>query len=221
MEWELALRDVSVWQPPLVPTAVVAPHPDDETLAAGGLIAALREQGIPVNVIAVTDGENAYEGQIGLGPVRDREQTQALRRLGVAAPQIPRLRLPDSGVSALESQLTTALEPLLQNAHHIIAPWPHDFHPDHEVTGRAALAIAQRHSIPLTFYLFWTWHRGTPEMLKRLDLRKLPLTPGQQQAKREALACHVSQLQHSSGEPILPEDLLGPAWRPYEIYLPA
>ena len=204
-----------------MPTVVLAPHPDDETLAAGGLISALCQRRIPVSILAVTDGENAYQGEAGLGPVRDREQADALQRLGVPASRITRMRLPDSGVSALEDQLTASLDLLLAGAEHIIAPWPHDFHPDHEVTGRAALSIAQRHSIPLTFYFFWTWHRGTSELLKHLDIRKLPLTPGQQQAKREALAFHVSQLRHCGGEPILPENLLEPAWRPYEIYLPA
>lgn len=217
--WDEALRDIPSWQPPLVPTVVIAPHPDDETLAAGGLIASLRESGIPVSVVAVTDGENAYKGDFGLGPVREVEQARALHRLGVTTQQIHRLHLPDSGVSEHESQLVHALEPLLREAHHIVAPWPHDFHPDHEVTGRAALVIAQRYSIPLTFYFFWTWHRGTPELLQSLHLRRFQLTSIQQQAKREALAFHVSQLHHHSGAPILPADLLLPAFRPYEIFL--
>ncbi len=220
-EWDIALRDVAAWQPPLVPTLVIAPHPDDETLAAGGLIALLRENGVPVSVVAVTDGENAYAGETGLGPVRELEQAGALHRLGVPSERIQRLRLRDSGLFVLEEQLAQQMEPLLLRARHIVAPWPHDFHPDHEVTGRAALAIAQRHAIPVSFYLFWTWHRGTPDLLRGLPLRRLPLTHRQQQAKREALAFHVSQLQHHTGKPILPKNLLEPAWRPYEIFFPA
>ena len=220
-EWAEALSTTPVWQPPLVPTLVLAPHPDDETLAAGGLITYLRERGTPVSVIAVTDGEHAYEGEVGLGPVRELEQANALRRLGVPAASTHRLRLRDSGLSAVEAELRQAMEPLLLGAAHIVAPWPHDFHPDHEVTGRVALALAQQHGIPLTFYFFWTWHRGRPELLRSLPLRKLMLTPEQQAAKREALAFHASQLQHPSGQPILPEDLLEPAWRPYEVFLSA
>lgn len=219
-EWEVALQDVPAWQPPLVPTVVIAPHPDDETLAAGGLIALLRESGVPVSAVAVTDGENCYAGETGLGALREVEQAKALQRLGVSASHIHRLRFVDSGVSSAEEALVAALEPALRGAQHIVAPWPHDFHPDHEVTGRAALAIAQRHGIPLTFYFFWTWHRGTPELLRDLPLQKLPLTADQQLAKREALLFHESQLHHISGEPILPENLLEPAWRPYEVFLP-
>ncbi|MFN2977119.1 PIG-L deacetylase family protein [Terriglobus aquaticus] len=220
-EWQAALSAVPSWQPPLVPTVVVAPHPDDETLAAGGLIAHLRERETDVRVIAATDGEHAYEGETGLGPIREVEQQQALERLGVEANSIHRLRLCDSGLSALETELALAMEPLLRDARHIVAPWPHDFHPDHEVTGRVALALANRLGIPLTWYFFWTWHRGRPDLLHGLPLRKLLLSAAEQQAKREALAFHVSQLQHSSGEPILPENLLEPAWRSFEVFLPA
>ena len=220
-EWTGLLQTVPVWHPPAVPTVVLAPHPDDETLAAGGLIASLTQQGVPVSVVAITDGENAYRGDVGLGEVRDVEQQRALQRLGVAAADIHRLRLSDSGVSAEEARLTRALEPHLRGAGHIVAPWPHDFHPDHEVTGRSALAVARACGVPITWYFFWTWHRGTPELLQDLPLRLLPLTAAQQEAKREALAFHVSQLHHVSGEPILPGDLLLPAWRPYEIFLPA
>ena len=58
--WARTLEQASAWIPNPVPTVVVAPHPDDETLAAGGLIAALTSRGIPVTVVAVTDGEHAY-----------------------------------------------------------------------------------------------------------------------------------------------------------------
>lgn len=220
-EWESALANVPGWQPAPVPTIVVAPHPDDETLAAGGLIARLRSCGAPVQVIAVTDGENAYEGDTGLGPVRVLEQQRALQRLGVAADAIHRLRLRDSGVTELESDLERRMEPLLAGAEHIVAPWPNDFHPDHEAAGRVALQLANKYAIPLTFYFFWTWHRGRPDLLQGIALRKLLLTADERQAKLEALRCHTSQLQHRSGEPILPEYLLEPARREYEVFLPA
>ncbi len=54
------LADARPWQPSERPVLVVAPHRDDETLGAGGLIAAQRSRGIEVRVVAVTDGEMAY-----------------------------------------------------------------------------------------------------------------------------------------------------------------
>ncbi len=38
---------------------VVTPHPDDETLGVGGIIAAMAGAGLPVTVVSVTDGEAA------------------------------------------------------------------------------------------------------------------------------------------------------------------
>ena len=39
---------------------VVAPHPDDETLGAGGLIAAAADAGLPVHVVLVSLGEGSH-----------------------------------------------------------------------------------------------------------------------------------------------------------------
>ena len=39
---------------------VVSPHPDDEIFGAGGLIAQMQSSGIPVEIIAVSDGEASH-----------------------------------------------------------------------------------------------------------------------------------------------------------------
>src|SRR5947209_8000477 len=41
---------------------VVAPHPDDETLGAGGLIQRVRQSGGVVKILYLTDGEGYPEG---------------------------------------------------------------------------------------------------------------------------------------------------------------
>ena len=64
-EWMSLCPDLPRGQPSEKPTVVVSPHPDDETLGRDGLIARLRSKGIDVTVIAVTDGENAYEDGSG------------------------------------------------------------------------------------------------------------------------------------------------------------
>lgn len=219
--WLEQLRRVPEWGSPPVSTCVIAPHPDDETLAAGGLICRLRSLDVPVSVVAVTDGENAYCDTQGLDLIREPEQTAALRLLGVSPRNIMRLRKSDSGVTGQETELTDAFRTAFANVRHIVAPWPYDYHPDHEACGRAAAVVAAEMEIPLTWYFFWTWHRGTPDVLRDLQLVKLPLTPHEQQAKREALLCHTSQLYREGGDPILPENLLAPAYRPFEVFLPA
>lgn len=71
---------------------LVHAHPDDETIATGGLIAELRSRGVDVGVLTATRGER---GEIAQGPLRDtirpgelsavreRELADALSRLDV------------------------------------------------------------------------------------------------------------------------------------------
>lgn len=113
------------------------------------------------------------------------------------------------------------LLPLVSKDTHVLAPWTGDFHPDHEACGRAAQKVAQHVGATLTFYFFWTWHRGTPQLLRDLPLRALDINADHQRAKLKALSQYRSQLEHPSGEPILPNNLLWPARRSTEVFLPA
>src|SRR4051812_36313606 len=92
-DWLAALDDVPVWRPPEGRMLVIAPHPDDETLGAGGLIAAHRLRGCSVQVIAVTDGEASYSDWPDLGAVRAEEQMAALAEMGVEKESIIRLHM--------------------------------------------------------------------------------------------------------------------------------
>ena len=221
-EWLHALGGLPVWSAPAVPLLVVSPHPDDETLGCGGLIAAERRRGAQVLVAAVTDGEHAYPGAEGgeaLAATRRGEQDRALARLGVEAESVSRLRLTDSSVGLREAELVERLIARVTPETCIVAPWEGDFHPDHEACGRAAAEAAGRTGAQLISYFFWTWHRGTPETLAGLKLAMFPLDEELLRAKTEALACHRSQLQRAEGVPVLPPELLGPAQRAFEVFL--
>jgi len=216
--WKLALEEESVWNPPTDRVVIVAPHPDDETLGAGGLIATLRRRNVEITVVAVTDGENAYEATPNLGLIRSREQEEALQVLGVKPDHILRLRIPDRYICEHEDELIDKLLPLTDSDCHLVAPWTGDFHPDHEACGRAAKEVARRTGAKLSLYFFWTWHRGEPGTLRGVPLRRFLLDSDALHSKEEALRRHRSQLNHPSGEPILPDYLLGPIRWPYEVF---
>jgi LmbE family N-acetylglucosaminyl deacetylase len=197
---------------------VIVPHPDDETLALGGLIAAQRAKGVDVTIVAVTDGEHAYQQNQGLAARRREEQKGALARLGVPVQKILRLGFVDSGVSHQEHELVAAIQPLITADTVVFAPWSGDFHPDHEACARAAKAVTESTGATLISYFFWTWHRGTLETVATVALQTFALTEPLMIAKQEALACHVSQLTASSEPEILPENLLWPARMPFEVF---
>jgi LmbE family N-acetylglucosaminyl deacetylase len=67
-------------------------HPDDETVMAGGIIALLTQQRIPVHIVCATRGEGGESGtEAGnvprelLGQVREAELHAAARHLGASA----------------------------------------------------------------------------------------------------------------------------------------
>ncbi len=217
--WQPLLKGLPSWMPSTRSMLVVSPHPDDETLGVGGLIASQAAAGVPVVLAAVTDGENAYEGVSGLGPIREEEQRAAAALLGIPASAIHRFRLTDSGVSDHHEELVARLLALTTSETHILAPWPGDFHPDHAACGLAAKEVSERTGARVTSYFFWSWHLAPLNLLESLPLASFPLTRQALSTKLAALACHRSQLEWESGAPILPKALLGPAHRPVEVLL--
>jgi LmbE family N-acetylglucosaminyl deacetylase len=217
--WLESLRGAREWIAGHKPTVIVAPHPDDETLGAGGLIAMQRSRDIPVKLLAVTDGEAAYPDVPDLGRTRQLEQACAAEALGVMSDAILHLGLRDSAVGEVEAALTDRIAASINSDTLLVAPWHRDPHPDHEVCGRAAAAAASRTGATLVCYFFWTWHRLRPECFDGLPLRRLVLPAEARSRRTNALACYRSQLHREGGPPILPESLLAPARRPFETFL--
>ncbi len=219
-DWLKHLASLPSWSPTNQPILVVVPHPDDETLGVGGLIALQRLHRGKVTIVAVTDGENAYADMPSLREIREGEQVRALHCLDVDESSIVRLRLPDSNVAAHEASLEEQLSPMITEDTILLAPWTGDFHPDHEACGRAAEHLAQKKGLRLMFYFFWTWHQGTLQTIDGLPLVRLELPVALVEKKQQALLCHLSQLEREGGEAILPLDLRSPSGRPFEVFLP-
>ena len=162
--WNDVLGDATAWSPPAVATVVVVPHPDDESLMFGGLIARQRSRGVAVSIVSVTDGERSYPSlePSSVAAIRRAEQVSALERLGAGAGEVVRLQLPDGDVARDEDRLADRLTDLVAGSQLVVAPWRGDHHCDHEATGRAAATAAHRAGIGLAAGLFWTWHHVEP-----------------------------------------------------------
>jgi LmbE family N-acetylglucosaminyl deacetylase len=94
---------------------VLAPHCDDETLGAGGLILAAQRMGMQVRVVIATNGDGyvfatmedfrrAFPRSgdfVRMGELRQQESLRALGLLGVPEAQVTFLSYPDGGTPSL------------------------------------------------------------------------------------------------------------------------
>ena len=197
---------------------VVAPHPDDEVLGCGGVIAAAVARGIPVHVVLTTDGGASHPEapRARLAAMRLREIRAALRRLGGA--RLWSLGLPDgaSGAAARGLERGTARLGLLLRLlrpRAVLAPSRQDTHPDHRAARAMASRAIRRSPILLAEYAMWG----------PMDAgRMLPVRVGAQTRRHAACACHVSHLGRAPGGFgagfALPPGHLAMTRRPREIF---
>ena len=79
--WQTILAPAPLWSPGEGPLLIISPHPDNEVLAAGGLIHMWKQAGRRVTILSLTDGEAAYPHWRRLAQVRREELKEALRVL--------------------------------------------------------------------------------------------------------------------------------------------
>jgi LmbE family N-acetylglucosaminyl deacetylase len=224
----LARIDLDALVPAASRTVIVAPHPDDEVFATGGLLALLGATGRSVLVVSVTDGtaSHPYSRTLsphGLGRLRTGETRRALRRLGLSAVEVRRLCLADGKVGRMRRRLEAALVAWIDEPDTVFATWRHDGHPDHEAAAIAAANAVERKHARLVEVPVWAWHWATPAD-KRIPwhrARRLDLGPDATRRKHHAAAAFVSQITPGFGgesAPVLGESVLDRLLRPFEVY---
>ncbi|MFZ4841383.1 PIG-L family deacetylase [Mycetocola saprophilus] len=195
---------------------VIAAHPDDETLGAGGLIAQCEALGLPIHVICVTDGSASHPKDPLLSFTRAAELEAAVYELSPHA-TVERLGFPDGGIRELASALRTELHNrvrLLPHSALIAAPWAGDGHRDHRVVGELMRELAGERI--LLEYPVWMWHWATPEHTETPWTHMVALHIDVV-SKIRAQNHYHSQLDGES--PILRLDFLEHFRRPKEFYI--
>ena len=208
---------------------VVAPHPDDEALGAGGLLQHMTSIGVEAMLVAVTDGEASHPGDRAFGhdlaSARAVESHVALTRLGSGSTRVERLGFADGSVAEQRRELTDLLRGLLEPGDLCVAPWRRDGHPDHDATGLAAVSAARSTGASILEYLVWAWHWATPESTDVPWHRCVRLELGRRQAARKRWATHAFATQirpfgpDHGGRPLLPDSVLRRFWRPFEVFI--
>lgn len=206
---------------------VVAPHPDDEVLACGGLLAAHTGRGGRASVIAVTDGEASHRGTESWAPralaaARQAESDRGLRALGVLSNEITRLTMPDGAVSRYGGPLREALGLLLKSDDVVVSTWRLDGHPDHEAVGAATEDVCADVGAVCLQAPVWMWHWSSQgdARVPWHRLRGFALDSHACQRKRAALAMHETQLmpRSKSEGPVLGPLILERATRDAEYF---
>jgi LmbE family N-acetylglucosaminyl deacetylase len=188
------------------PFVVLSPHPDDETLGTGGLIAEACTRGQEVDVIVVTDGSGSHPRskqypRERLVDLRCSEVHRAGLALGLKPDRIVFLGLPDTMAPKSGPQFDAAVEETLNvirrsKAGALFVTWERDPHCDHEASAELAKVVrGMSPGLKLWAYPIWGWHieasaeiRQPPPMASRIDISRF------RERKLQAIAAHASQM---------------------------
>ena len=233
-EWQRWLQQLAVpgwqWSEHAGPSArlvVVAPHPDDEVLACGGLLAMATQSGSESLVVAVTDGEASHSGSAHwttdrLRATRRGERAMGLAQLGLSGANLVRMGLPDGQVARHSAVLTSRLTALLRPGDVVVSTWRLDAHPDHDAAGACAALACRASGCRLAEAPVWMWHWAVPGdwRVPWNRLRAVQLQPRAWERKQAALSAHASQLSQRgpSQGPVLDNGILARSCRDTEYF---
>jgi LmbE family N-acetylglucosaminyl deacetylase len=185
---------------------VIAPHPDDETLGTGALIAHMAKAGKFAGLVYLTDGSGSHplkDGKAGsIVATRQREGRQALRRLAGLQLKAPlclgwKDATPEVPGSVLFGRSYRKLAALCGRLRvDVLATTaPHEPHCDHIAAAGLAHAVRIRSRGRITVAEYCVWGEA-PSSLTHKTLVTPSMSPG---VRRYALAAHRSQLTASHG----------------------
>ncbi|WP_375465140.1 PIG-L deacetylase family protein [uncultured Methylobacterium sp.] len=183
---------------------VVAPHPDDESLGCGGLIAEACRRGDAVRLVVVSDGCGSHPNsrlypRERLRALRQDETLRAVAALGLVPGHVTFLGLPDAHVPRAGPEARSAADRIAAAAQDcdagaVFVTWRHDPHCDHAAAAAIVdLARPRRPAMRAFAYPVWGWtlpperEVGPAPRGFRLDIEP------HRAAKRRAVAAHASQ----------------------------
>lgn len=218
------------------PAVVLAPHPDDESLGCGGLIALFAMSKTPIHVVFISDGSGSHANSTRwsrprLARLRKAEAASALRCLGLTSDAAMFLDLPDryvpgpgeDGFDEAVAAITSLCGRL--DARSLFTTWRRDPHCDHLAAFEIGRAAAAKQAARLRLYEYVIWGRALPADIEiahpprglRIDISNVV------HLKEQAIRRHVSQttslIDDDPNGFRLTEAMIEPFLKPYETYL--
>ncbi|MFO1326898.1 MAG: PIG-L deacetylase family protein [Rubrivivax sp.] len=135
---------------------VFAPHPDDESIGCGGLIARLVDARVPVRVVLVTDGGGAGGLAPGAAAERQQEFRRAVAQLGSDETRL--LGFVDGGLRpgpALDAAVLGELRDW--GPDWVVMPALDDLHRDHRVLADSVRRMARGCAAVRALWQYETW----------------------------------------------------------------
>jgi LmbE family N-acetylglucosaminyl deacetylase len=217
------------------PFVVVAPHPDDESLACGGLIAEACQHGLCAKVVIVSDGAGSHPNSKAyptdrLTSLREDEAMKAGAELGLNPEDILFLRLPDRFVPHDGTQAERAISSIVDcieeiGAGSLFVSWRHDPHCDHEASYQIARKVLSRVTA-LRLFEYVVWGHTLPPTSQVDSVGsgfRIRIGPEAMEKKRRAIAAHRSQttllIDDDPDGFLLSQDDLARFTLPYEFFL--
>ncbi len=186
------------------PIVVLAPHPDDESLGCGALLAACFATS-GAHIVCVTDGRRSHPNSVEwpgdrLARLRERELTTAVQRLGGTAADITFLRYRDCHAPRDRDARASAVGRIVAlcdrlGARGVFSASPRDPHCDHQATADIARdVVVRRPALRLFFYPVWSrWHDPSFEQTINAPVPCVFESSRWRLPKLAAIAAHRSQ----------------------------
>jgi LmbE family N-acetylglucosaminyl deacetylase len=144
---------------------VFSPHPDDETVGCGGIIAKRLSEGYTVLIVIMTDGRHAFSRVLGidsnpspeeLKEIRKEEVKRATKILGVPEKDVVFLDFEDGKLEEnAEKAEKIVTETLKKNwPEEVYFPYEKDSHEDHRVTNRIVRNSIEKLGLPVLKYQY-------------------------------------------------------------------
>lgn len=183
---------------------IIAPHPDDESMGCGGLIAQLCAAGTPPHVVILTDGCLSHPNSRTHPPeklrqMREDEARDALHILGLPHGYTWFLGHADHEMPSVGPAFQFAARRIAgicenQGCNLVISTWKHDPHPDHLAAATLAEHVAVRGELPLLSYPISGWALPDDAQVDEAETQGYRLDiSGQIDLKQKAIMTHATQ----------------------------